>query len=129
MKKGIKNKALKFEKVKLKLSFCNHRTSEKQLYIAKECWAHSVGGFYYKKHSIFKRPFDRFIVKLREAGILNEIIRKYTDSNNPPKISAPNSNPVILTLAHYEVPMVLLTILLVLDFFVFLVELLGKYSL
>ena len=82
-------------------------------------------GYLFKKLSPLKRPFDRLIVRFREAGILNNIrlgfgqgIKEKIESGSQ------RTNQVVLKISHYEVPFLFLIAMLSFDFIIFLLELL-----
>ena len=70
--------------------------------------------------SQFQKSFDQTIVRFREAGILDKIISGYTAKF---KLSVPkDSKIVVLSLAHYETPMYVLAMMLIINLLAFFTE-------
>ena len=105
------------------MKLCVYRHGKRDLYVVKEYWSSYRGGFYFKKHSPYKVPFDRIIVNMREAGILEQMISKYIEVNAQSKMqSSENSQLKTLNVGHYEGPFYLIMFLLGVDVVVFVVE-------
>ena len=94
------------------------------MYIVDECMRTMPGGFYHQKMNRYQKPFNKAILGLKEGGIIEKIISKYTDASiakTPPK-----SNLQVLTVGHFETPMYLVLTMWSLNIIFFAFEILFK---
>ena len=92
----------------------------------EECWKNHPAGIIFKKMSPFKIPYDRVIVRLREAGVLDRVMTSYSSARASTKVSTENS---VLKVEHYEGPIYLFVILNFLNTMAFFFEILSiKWS-
>ena len=89
------------------------------MYIVDEIWKNHPAGLIFKKMSPFKIPYDRAIVRLREAGLFNRIMRLYSSARLSTIVETQIS---VLKVEHYEGPIYLFVILNLLIVMVFLLE-------
>ena len=97
---------------------CFYRAGRQRLYTVQETWKKYPSGIILKKNSHFMRPYERAIVRLREAGVFEQILSKYKINEPAPA----KTGLTVLKLEHYEGPFYLLLIFLTFDIVIFLIE-------
>ena len=104
------------------------RVGPPRYYVIREALSTIHSGFFFKKGSYLKIPFDRVIIALREAGILDKIISNYvTNIPTPLKaMTSQNEERKVLTLSHYETQLYLVLAMLCISSFSFILEILYK---
>ena len=85
-----------------------------------ECYKFHPTGVYFKHFSRFKKPYDRAIVRLKEAGVFNHILSGYTGITE--KSVVLSEDLITLKVEHYEGPFILLIICFAADIITFLLE-------
>ena len=85
-----------------------------------EVWKSHSAGFFTRKWHRFVRPYDRVVVKLKEAGIFDHVLSGYILQAAPADVV--NAELMVLKIEHYEGPFYLLMILLAFDMIIFLLE-------
>ena len=100
----------------------HHSSGTQRLYVIDECWKHHPTGVFFKKMSHFRRPYDKAIVRLREAGVFDHILSGYS-LIAPSKINI-DAGLIVLKIHHYEGLFYLLVILLGMDVIIFMIEVL-----
>ena len=89
------------------------------MYIIPECWNTYQIGLVFKANNRFKFPFDRKILQLRNAGIINKVIKDAMEKTTVQKdVAFPSS----LRVTNLLGPFLLYLIMLVISILIFLVE-------